>query len=132
MSLSSFYDEINDYNLGEFHEMNTTNNLNHEITSDTNIIDIDKSHNTDDVGYAMPSTSMRVDENINDIVRNSPTLTEDVVVPVVHCSVVTLNITGIPLSALETFAEVQTSPTYLLGGISYPNESDFQFLFSDS
>jgi hypothetical protein len=34
-------DEINDYNLGEFHEMNTTNNLNHEITSDTSIIDID-------------------------------------------------------------------------------------------
>jgi hypothetical protein len=61
-------------NLGEFHEMNTTNNLNHEITS---IIDIDESHNTDDVGYEMPSTSMRVDENINDIVRNSPTLTED-------------------------------------------------------
>jgi hypothetical protein len=26
------YDEINDYNLGEFHEMNTTNNLNHEIS----------------------------------------------------------------------------------------------------
>ena len=25
----------------------------------------------------MPSTSMRVDENIKDIVRNSPTLTED-------------------------------------------------------
>jgi hypothetical protein len=43
--------------------MNTTNNLNHEITSDTSIIDIDESHNTDDVGYAMPSTSMRVDEN---------------------------------------------------------------------
>jgi hypothetical protein len=54
------------------------------------------------------------------------------VVPVVHCSVVTLNIIGIPLSVLETFAEVQTSPTYLLGGISYPNESDFQFLFSGS
>jgi hypothetical protein len=29
------------------------------------------------MGYEMPSTSMRVDENINDIVRNSPTLTED-------------------------------------------------------
>jgi hypothetical protein len=29
------------------------------------------------LGYAVPSTSMRVDENINDIVRNSPTLTED-------------------------------------------------------
>jgi hypothetical protein len=42
------YDEINDYNLGEFHEMNTTNNLNHEITSDTRIIDIDESHNTDE------------------------------------------------------------------------------------
>jgi hypothetical protein len=53
--------------------MNTTNNLNHEITSDTSIIDIDESHNTDDMGYEMPSTSMRIDENINDIVRNSPT-----------------------------------------------------------
>jgi hypothetical protein len=46
------------------------------------------------------------------------------VVPVVHCSFVTLNIIGIPLSVLETFAEVQTSPTYLLGGISYPNDLD--------
>ena len=27
--------------------------------------------------YEMSSTSMTVDENINDIVRNSPTLTED-------------------------------------------------------
>ena len=29
------------------------------------------------MGYEMPSTSMRVDENINDIIRNSPTLAED-------------------------------------------------------
>jgi len=71
------YDEINDLDLDESHEMDTTNNLNHEITSGTSIIDIDESHNTDDMGYEMPSKSMRVDENINDSVRNSPTLTED-------------------------------------------------------
>jgi hypothetical protein len=71
------YDEINDLDLDESHEMDTTNNLNHEITGDTSIIDIDESHNTNDMGYEMPSKSMRVDENINDSVRNSPTLTED-------------------------------------------------------
>ena len=68
------YEEINDLDLDE---MNTTNNLNHEITSGANITDIDESNNTDDMGYEMPSKSMRVDENINDSVRNSPTLTED-------------------------------------------------------
>ena len=71
------YDEINDLDLDASHEMYTTNNLNHEITSGANIIDIDESNNTDDMGYEMPSKSMRVDENINDILRNRPTLVED-------------------------------------------------------
>jgi hypothetical protein len=62
------YDEINDLDLDE---MDTTNNLNHELTSGASIIDID------DMGYEMPSKWMTVDENINDSVRNSPTLTED-------------------------------------------------------
>jgi predicted aldo/keto reductase-like oxidoreductase len=62
------YDEINDLDLDE---LNTTNTLNHELTSGAIIIDID------DMGYEMPSKSMTVDENINDSVRNSPTLTED-------------------------------------------------------
>ena len=57
--------------------MNTTNNLNHEITSGANIIDIDVSNNTNDMGYEMPSKSMRVDENINDSARSSTTLAED-------------------------------------------------------
>jgi len=71
------YDEINDCNLDESHEMNTTNNLNHEITSGANIIDIDESNNTNDMSYEIPSKSMRVDENINDILRNRSTLAED-------------------------------------------------------
>ena len=62
------YDEINDLNLDE---LDTTNTLNHELTSGARIIDID------DMGYEMPSKWMTVDENINDSVRNSPTLTED-------------------------------------------------------
>lgn len=70
------YDEINDHDLDESHEMDTKNNLNHEITSGAN--NIDKSNNTNDMmGYEMPSKSMRVDENINDIVRSSHTLAED-------------------------------------------------------
>jgi hypothetical protein len=51
--------------------MDTTNTLNHELTNGASIIDID------DMDYEMPSKSMTVDENINDSVRNSPTLTED-------------------------------------------------------
>ena len=62
------YDEINDLDLDE---MDTTNTLNHELTSGASITDID------DMGYEMPSKSITVDENINDSVRNSPTLTED-------------------------------------------------------
>jgi hypothetical protein len=62
------YDEINDLDLDE---MNTTNTLNHELTSGASIMDID------DMDYEMPSKWMTVDENINDSVRNSPTLTED-------------------------------------------------------
>jgi hypothetical protein len=62
------YDEINDLDLDE---MDTTNTLNHELTSEASIIDID------DMCYEMPSKSLTVDENINDSVRNSPTLTED-------------------------------------------------------
>ena len=62
------YDEINDLDLDE---LDTTNTLNHELTSGARIIDID------DMGYEMPSKWMTVDENINDSVRNSPTLTED-------------------------------------------------------
>ena len=62
------YDEINDLDLDE---MDTTNNLNHELTSGASKIEID------DMGYEMPSNWMTVDENINDSVRNSPTLTED-------------------------------------------------------
>ena len=61
------YDEINDLDLDE---MDTTNTLNHELTSGASIIDID------DMDYEMQSKSMIVDENINDSVRNSPTLTE--------------------------------------------------------
>jgi hypothetical protein len=71
------YDEINDLDLDEIQEMDTTNNLNHEITSGANIIDIDKSINTNDMSYEMPSKSMRVDENINDSARSSTTLAED-------------------------------------------------------
>ena len=71
------YDEINDLDLDEIQEMDTTNNLNHEITSGANIIDIDKSINTKDMSYEMPSKSMRVDENINDSARSSTTLAED-------------------------------------------------------
>jgi hypothetical protein len=62
------YDEINDLDLDE---MDTTNTLNHELTSEASIIDID------DMDYEMPSKWMTVDENINDSVRNSPTLTEE-------------------------------------------------------
>ena len=68
------YDEINDIDLDE---MDTTNNLNHELTSGANIIDIDESNNTNDMGYEMPSTSMRVDENINESARSSTKLAED-------------------------------------------------------
>ena len=57
------YDEINHLDLDEIQEMDTTNNLNHEITSGANIIDIDKSINTNDMRYEMSSKSMRVDEN---------------------------------------------------------------------
>jgi hypothetical protein len=49
--------------------MDTTNTLNHELTSGASIIDID------DMGYEMSSKSMTVDENINDSVRSSTTLT---------------------------------------------------------
>jgi hypothetical protein len=62
------YDEINDLDLDE---MDTTNTLNHELTSGASIIGID------DMDYETPSKWMTVDENINDSVRNSPTLTED-------------------------------------------------------
>ena len=62
------YDEINDLDLDE---MDTTNTLNLELTSGASIIDID------DMGYEMPSKWMIVDENINDSVRSSTTLTED-------------------------------------------------------
>jgi hypothetical protein len=62
------YDEINDLDLDE---MDTTNTLNHELTSGASIIDID------DMDYETPSKWMTVDENINDSVRTSPTLTED-------------------------------------------------------
>jgi hypothetical protein len=71
------YHEINDLDLDESYEMDNTNTLNHELTSAASIIDIDKSHDIDDMGYEMPSKSMRVDENINDSARNSPTLAED-------------------------------------------------------
>jgi hypothetical protein len=71
------YDEINDLDLDEIHEMDTANNINLEITSGANIIDIDESNNTNDMGYEMPSKSMRVDENINDSARSSTTLAED-------------------------------------------------------
>ena len=62
------YDEINDLDLDE---MDTTNTLSHELTSGASIIGID------DMDYETPSKWMTVDENINDSVRNSPTLTED-------------------------------------------------------
>ena len=62
------YDEINDLDLDE---MDTTNTLNHELTSGASIIDID------DMDYEKPSKWMTVDENINDSVRSSTTLTED-------------------------------------------------------
>jgi hypothetical protein len=96
--------------------MDTINTLNHELTSGASTIDIE------DMGYEMPSKSMNVDGNINDSVRNSPTLTEDD------------NSLQLDRDIADSgyLNEVQTSPTYLLGGISYPNESDFQFLFSGS
>jgi hypothetical protein len=53
------YDEINDLDLEESHEMHTANNFNHEIASAPSIIDIDESHNTNDMDYEMPSTSMK-------------------------------------------------------------------------
>ena len=71
------YDEINDLDLDESHEMDTTNNLNHEITNAASIIDIDESNNTNYMGYEMPSKSTKGDNNTNGIVRNSPTLAED-------------------------------------------------------
>jgi hypothetical protein len=51
------YDEINDLDLDE---MDTTNTLNHELTSGASVIDID------DMCYEMPFKSMNVDGNITD------------------------------------------------------------------
>jgi hypothetical protein len=71
------YDEINDLDLDESHEMHTANYFNHEIASAPSIIDIDESHYTNDMDYEMPSKSTNVGENINDIARDRPTLAED-------------------------------------------------------
>ena len=71
------YDEINDLDLDESHEMHTANYFNHEIACAPSIIDMDESHDIDEMGYEMPSKSTNVGENINDIARDRPTLAED-------------------------------------------------------
>jgi hypothetical protein len=53
------YDEINDHDLHESHEMHTANYFNHEIASAPSIIDIDESHYTNDMDYEMPSKSTK-------------------------------------------------------------------------